>query len=59
MATEQTNITEAIVQAVAKAARVAVQAMAMTKAENSTRHEGTQNVRPQIGGPMMKWPSFN
>ena len=51
MATQQTNITEAIVQPVAKAARAVVQAMDVAGVENSTRHEGTQNVGPQIGSP--------
>ena len=47
MATEQTNITETIVQAAAEAARVAVQDMSAARAENSTRHEGTQKVGPK------------
>ena len=46
-------------QAVAEAARAVVLAMAVARAENSTRHERTQNVRPKIGGPMMKQPMFN
>ena len=48
MATEQTNIAEAIVQAVTEVVRVAVKAMTMAGAENSTRHKGTQNVAPKI-----------
>ena len=59
MAIEQTNITEAIAQAVAEAARVAVQAMAVAGVENSKRHEGTQNAGPKIGGPIMKKSTFN
>ena len=58
MATEQTNITEAIVQVTAGAARVAVQSTAVAGAENSTRHEGTQNAGPKIGGLVMKHPTF-
>ena len=46
-------------KAVAEAARVAVQAMVVAKAENSTIHEGTPNSRPKIIGPMMKQPTFN
>ena len=37
MATEQANITEAVVQVVAEAARVAVSAMAIASADNSQR----------------------
>ena len=37
MASEQTNITEAIAQAVTEPVRVAVQAMAVAGPENSTR----------------------
>ena len=40
MATEQTNITEAIVQAASEPTRVTVHAMAVAGAENITRHEG-------------------
>ena len=59
MATEETNIAQAIVQAAAEAAMVAVQAMAMAGAENSTRHKGKQNGGPTIGRPMMKHTAFN
>ena len=55
----QTNIAEAIAKVVAEAARVVVQAVVVTGAENSMRHEGTQNVGPKIGRPMMKQPIFN
>ena len=41
MATKQTNTSKAIMQAAADAARVALQAMAVAWAENSTRHEVT------------------
>ena len=41
MATEKTNIAGTIVQTVAEAARVMVQAMVAAGAEHSTRHEGT------------------
>ena len=40
----------------AETARVAVQVMAVTKAENNTRHEGTQNAGPKIGRPVIKQP---
>ena len=43
----------------AEAARVAGQAMVVARAENSTRHERTQNAGPRIGRPMMKQPTFN
>ena len=59
MATKQVNTAEAIVHAVAEAARVAVQAMAAAEAQDSTRHEGTQNVGPKIGRVMLKQPTFN
>ena len=49
MATQKTNITEAIVQVGDEAARVAVQMMAVAKEENSRLHKGTQNVGPKIG----------
>ena len=39
MATEQTNITEAIEHRVAEAVRVAVQAIVVARAENSKGHE--------------------
>ena len=56
MATEQTNITEAIVQAVAGAARVTLQAMAVAGAENSIGHTGAQNAGPKLGGPKINNP---
>ena len=59
MATEQTNIREAIVQTVAEAVRVAVKVMVATRVENCTRHEGTQDVGPKISGPIIKQPTFN
>ena len=59
MATQQTNTTEAIVQAVVEAARMAVQPMAVAGEENRTSQEGTHNVGPKIGGPMMKQPTFS
>ena len=59
MATEQTNITEAIAKAMAEAARAAVQAISVTGVENNTRYEGTQNVGPKMGRLMMKQPTFN
>ena len=53
MVTEKNNVDEAIVQAVAEATRVATQAMAVARAE------GTQNVGPKLGRPMMKQLTFN
>ena len=47
MATEQTNIIVAIVQAAAEAARAMVQTMAAVRAVNSTRHKGTQSMGPK------------
>ena len=46
MSTEQANITAAIMQAAAEAARVVLQAMAVDGAENSTRHGETQKAGP-------------
>ena len=46
-------------QAVAEAARVAVVAIAVAKAENSIRHEGAQNAWPKIGEAMVTQPTFN
>ena len=54
MTTEQTNITEAVVQAMAEAVRVTVTVTAATRVENSKRYEGTQNVGLKIGGPIMQ-----
>ena len=45
MAAEQTNIAEAVVQAAAEAARVAVQAIPVDM--DTTGHEGTQNMGPR------------
>ena len=56
MASEQTNITEAISKVAAETARTAVQAMAMAMADNSQR---IQNVVPDTGGPIMKQPTFD
>ena len=50
MATEQTDVTEAIVQAVTETASMQVQAMAVARAENKTRHEGTQHIGPKVVG---------
>ena len=33
--------------------------MAVARAENSTRHEGTQKMGPKIGEPMMKQPTLH
>ena len=54
-----TDITEAIAQTAAEAARPVVQAMAVAGAENSPRQEGTLNVGPKIGRPRMKQPTLN
>ena len=59
MATEQTNITEAVAQAMAETAREVVQAMAVARTENCTGHEGTQNAGPKIGGTVMKQQTVN
>ena len=56
MTSEQTLITEAIVQAAGEAARAAVQAMAMANTDNSKR---IQNAILKICGPMMKQPTFD
>ena len=55
MATEQTNIIEAITQAVAEAARVVVWAMAVARKGNGIR---AQNVLPNKQ-TIMKLPTFN
>ena len=52
MASELTNANEAIAQAVAEATTAAMQAIAVA------RTEGTQNVGPRLGGPMMKKPTL-
>ena len=53
MGTEQTSLNAAIVQAVAKVARVAIEAMTVAEAERS------QNAGPKLGGPIMKQLTFN
>ena len=53
MASEQTNNNKAIVQAVAEAKRVAIQAMAVVRAE------GIQNAGPRLGRLVRKQPTFN
>ena len=55
MAAEQTNITEAVTQVAAEAARVAVLDIVMVDTDNSQR---IQNVVPNIGGPIMKQLTF-
>ena len=56
VATKQANITETIVQVVAKAVIAKVQAMAMAIAENNQR---ALNVGPKLGRPIMRWLTFN
>ena len=56
MVTEQTNITKAITQAAAEAARLVVQAMAVARTDNS---EKTQNVIPKVVEPITKQPTLN
>ena len=56
MANEQTNSNEYIAQAVTEAAKVAVQAMAMTSRENNQR---THNVGPKVGSPLMRQLTFS
>ena len=53
LATKQTNSNAAIVQAVAKAARGAIQAMAMTEAER------TQNAGPKLCRQIMQQLTFD
>ena len=53
MATKQKNSNAAIAQTVAKAASVAIQAMAVAEAKR------TQNAGPKLGGPIMKQLTFN
>ena len=55
MAANQANLTETIAQIAAEAARVVVQAMAMTSVENN---QGTQNARLKLGGPLMTQPTL-
>ena len=56
MATEQTNITEAISQAATDAARLVAQAMVAVRTDHSER---TQNAVSKISRPVMKQPTFN
>ena len=56
MATEQSNITEAVFKVAAKAARVAEQALAMTSVDNNQR---AQNASPKLGRPIMKQLTFD
>ena len=56
MATEQANITEAVVQVAAKAERAAVQVMAMASADNNQR---AQNVAPKLCRLIVKQQTFN
>ena len=53
MASKQTNANEEIAKVVAEAARPAIQAMAVARAEI------TQNVGPRLGWPTMKQLTFN
>ena len=53
MASEQTNSNEAIALIVAEALKAATQAMAVAGTERA------QNMRPRLGRPMMKQPTFN
>ena len=53
MATEQTSANETIVQSVAEATRMAIQAMAVVRAER------TQNVGPKLDRPIMRQLTFN
>ena len=56
MATEQADITEAVVKVAAEAAKVAVQAMAMANVYNNQR---AQNVIPKLDGSIMKQLTFD
>ena len=56
MTFEETNITEAVVQVAAKAARASGQAMATANGDKSQR---IQNVVPKIGRLIMKQPTFH
>ena len=56
MATDQTNITEAISHTAAEAAKAVVQVMAAVITDNSER---TQNAVPKKGRPFMKQSTFN
>ena len=55
MATEQTNITEAIAHAVAEAAKAAIQSMTVANICNSQR---IQNVVSKIVRAILKQPRF-
>ena len=59
MVVGQTNIAEVIAQAVAETARAAVQGVAVAGAENSAKHERTQNAGPKIDRAVMKQHTFN
>ena len=52
MANEQWNTNEVIAQLVAEAARVT------TQATDATGAGGAENVKPRLGGPIMKQPTF-
>ena len=56
MTTGQANITETVVQVVAEAARVVMQAMAMASAGYNQRAE---NAGPNLDGPIMKQPTLD
>ena len=56
MVSEQTNITKALAQVAAEAARDAVQSMAMSNTDNTQR---IQNVVPIIGRPFKNQPTFD
>ena len=56
MASEKTNITEAVTHVAAVEGRQVVQAMAMVNANNSQR---IQNEVSKIGGTIMKQPTFD
>ena len=51
---EQVLMSEAIMNAVAEATRIAIQAMAEMQAQRSESQQG-----PKLGGPALKQPQFN
>ena len=53
MANEQINTNEYIAQAVAEAARTAIQTMATAYTVRA------ENVGPRVSEPIMKWPTFD
>ena len=53
MASEQTNTNEYITQAVAKAARVAIQTISVAGTARA------ENAGPRVSEPIMKQPSFD